>query len=105
MVAAVMMIFSRINKHSFYHYYFEVIEEVESRNFQGVKAESFSLSAVAAVGQQVIENLVRFFSAFWPAILLLLLPAISLSFSPFQSTVWPQLTTKLYRKFAPALAP
>lgn len=103
LVAIASLIFAKINKHSFYHHYFKVIEEVEVRNSQAV------LGNVSTWTEEVVSGMLadvqRFISDLLPALFTsILLPVIGFLFL-FRPEVWPRLSTRLYRRFHPALAP
>jgi hypothetical protein len=103
LVAIASLIFAKINKHSFYHHYFKVIEEVEVRNSQAVPVVVSSW--VEGSVQQLIAGVQRLISSLIPSVnQSLLLPLIGFLFI-FRPEVWPRLSTRLYRRLHPALAP
>jgi hypothetical protein len=103
LVAVASLVFAKINKHSFYHHYFKVIEEVEVRNSQAILASiptwvEAKITTLASKVQQLISVVI-------PALLIsLFLPIIGFLFL-FRPEVWPRLSTRLYRRLHPALAP
>jgi hypothetical protein len=95
---------AKINKLSFYHHYFKVIEEVEVRNSQAVPAIGLSQLLTDSF-RHTLDKVSRIMSS-------LLLPASAVqllslapSHSPFHTQVWPRLSARLYHRFHPTLAP
>ncbi len=104
LVAITALVFSKINKHSFYHHYFKVIEEVEVRNSQALTAPSISnwMDQVVQEVSQAARQIFAGLFALWAAVTLLPLFRFQISFRP---EVWPRLSSRLYRRLHPALAP
>ncbi|MEO1451483.1 MAG: hypothetical protein AAFV07_18270 [Bacteroidota bacterium] len=61
-----LWVFKKIDKHSFYHHFFRVIEEVELRNSQDLAAADLMvLTRIESVSTQAISSL-------WPLVMALL---------------------------------
>ena len=101
-VSFAMLFLSKINKTSFYHHYFKVIEEVETRNSQEIEVAMYSLlpevRRIPSVAQSLIWVLFGLTgSLLWIA---------PIRFLPHQRPVLPILATHApYQLFPPIRAP
>lgn len=85
-----MLFLFKINKVSFYHHYFKVIEEVETRNSQALLSDAVVLFSAQAVHQNLIQ----------PILSLLCIASIGglFLYSPrLQQITWPRLSPAVWQ--------
>jgi hypothetical protein len=105
LMASLAIFFSKINKRGFYHHYFRVIEEGESRNSQEVLpvGKALETRSPAWWSAERLFPVLRSLFALWVALPLLWIPSLQpLNFGPFLPR--PQLQ-RCHLRTHPARAP
>ncbi|MDB4286204.1 hypothetical protein N9933_02775 [bacterium] len=104
-MATVGLLFSKINKHDFYHHYFKVIEEVETRNSQAIgTAFSFTSLDLREVVRSIANQIGFSFTSSLSCCEALLAPSFS-SFPSFQTDISPLIAQRVFLRICPINAP